>query len=331
MIQITAGDVYSLIIECHGVAPTIVILDSLVDDGVVCDGPIELLRVAVEVMNGKLPVLDKDRVTILGILTAPDCVLLAPFVRKLLLEFLSSGMEEIQHAADAGYSKVFVDEALGEIIVAGKGVISTKAVLDMMIHAHLKNLPLWGLAHEVHLASVFLPDPLTEEDDVDRVVEFLQDSDIMSNDFDLEYGDLVHLLTKTLGIKGCLNRLRLVERSGRGCSSFAELEAGMEGVQLPTKATRQLLAKELEAIHLECPEEELDELLLVGGSVDEVVDHLKTLQALDKLPKSGNQLAEALEGILNSERHKKERNGPQEPYVRGTISRGQTIKIHHSE
>jgi hypothetical protein len=143
----------------------------------------------------------------------------------------------------------------------------------MMIKSHLLDLALWDLAHEVHLASRFLPHPATESADVDRVVQFLQDSPLMDTNFDLAYGELVLLLHKTLGIEGCLNRLRLLERKGMRFHSFSEMNAAVEPLQLPTKATRELLSGHLTAMQLECPEMELDELLLTGGSVDEVLNH----------------------------------------------------------
>jgi hypothetical protein len=198
-----------------------------------------------------------------------------------------------------------IKDVLKEIIVAGKGVGSTRRVLEMMIMSHLKELPLWELAHEVYLASRFLPNPATEGADTERMVEFLQDSNVMADDFDLEYGHLIELLHKTLGIEGCLSRLRLLEIREAQCHSFDELEALVEVVQLPTKVTRQLLSAQLKLMELNCPEEELDELLIVAGSVSEVVVHLEELMALNKVPKSGDLLSEALEKLFNSQRNKR--------------------------
>jgi hypothetical protein len=314
---------------CHGVDAALDLLRRLEQGNNEFESWADLVAMAKAVQGGahSVKVTEACRETICEYLTQPDCDLLANLQKKRLERFVRK-----EPALPGDLRDAEVTEALEEIIVAGKGVDSTKDVLDMMVHSLLKNLPLWDLSHEVHLAAAFLPHPATEEDDVIRVVEFLQDSYIMAEGFELEYGDLVHLLLKTLGIKGCLNRLRLFERSGLKCTSFEELEAGMEPVRLPTKATRDKLAGHLKDMHLECPEDELDELLLVGGSITEIVEHLKTLQALNKVPERGNQLAEALDAMLNSERHKKESVEPEEAdanntYVKSRIKKGQTFKL----
>jgi hypothetical protein len=222
---------------------------------------------AQEVLHGghHVKVTAEDRVVICDFLIRPECDLIAD-LDKTRLEHYVKGLP----ASVGALTEEEVEEALNELLQAGMGVENTKKVLAMMIKSHLLDLQLWDLAHEVYLASRFLPHPATESADVDRVVEFLQDSPLMSADFEIEYSDLVLLLHKTLGIEGCLNRLRLLERSGTQFHNFTEMEAGVEPLQLPTKATRELLSRHLKEMQLECPEMELDELLLVGGSVDEV-------------------------------------------------------------
>jgi hypothetical protein len=265
--EIRGADLSAFLVMCKGERAALDILQRLEHGSNVFDSWPALVDRAQEVMNGghHVKVTAEDRVEICNFLTRPEIDLITELEEARLEDYVKGLPASAGALADEE-----VTEALNEILQAGMGVESTKKVLSMMIKSHLVNLPLWDLAHEVHLASRFLPHPATEAADVDRVVEFLQDSPLLTADFELEYGDLVHLLHKTLGIEGCLNRLRLLERSGTQFHNFTEFEAGVEPLQLPTKATRELLSEHLKEMQLVCPEMELDELLLVGGSVDEV-------------------------------------------------------------
>jgi hypothetical protein len=297
--EITGADLSTFVVMCKGEHAALDVLQRLDHGGNVFDTWEDLVNRAQEVLDGghQVKVTAEDRVDICNFLTRAEIDLITELEEARLDDYVT-GLP----ASAGALTDEEVTEALNEILQAGAGVVSTKRVLAMMINSGLINLPLWDLVHEVHLASRFLPHPATEAADVDRVVEFLQDSPLMSADFELEYGDLVLLLHKTLGIEGCLNRLHLLERKGKQFYSYAEMEAGVEPLQLPTKSTRERLSKHLEAMQLKRPEMELDELLLVGGSVDEVVVHLKEMADRDQLPKSGYLLGVALGELLNAER-----------------------------
>jgi hypothetical protein len=292
-LDVTGGYLSAFIVMCGG--KQLEILERLDHGGNVFDSWADMVVMAKDVLDGgqDFKVTMEGRIAICEFLMRSECGLIAS-PDKSRLEHFAKGLP----ASVGEMTDQEVMEALNGIIEAGTGVDCTEKVLTMMLNSDLLDLSLRELANDVRLASRFLLNPDTESLDVERLVEFLQASSILAANFELEYGDLTHLIEKTLSVEGCMMRLRLLERKGAKFGSYAELEAGVVPVHLPTKATRQLLSERLMTLHLECADEKLDELLLLGGSFSEVAIFL------DQLPASGTLRAKAIEDLLNAAPHK---------------------------
>jgi hypothetical protein len=205
---------------------------------------------------------------------------------------------------------------LGAIVVSGQGGAKALKMLNMLAQSGIKNRLLWTLVDDVRMAARFLVHPADEEADVQCVVDFLEDHQILADGFErerwhvdgevmevevghLEYGDLVHLLHKSLGVRGCLRRLRSLARANMSFSTWVELEAAVTPVPLPTLAMRQHLAARLGELHLVCSVMELDALLLMGG-VDDIIGHIDVLAAEGGLDKALAPHANALSPIADA-------------------------------
>jgi hypothetical protein len=186
----------------------------------------------------------------------------------------------------------------------------------MLAQSGTKNRLLWSLVDDVRVAARFLVHPADEEADVQCVVDFLEDHEILADGFvreqldedgavmeveagHMEYGDIIHLLHKSLGVRGCLRRLRSLARANLSFSTWVELEAAVKPVPLPTLAMRQHLATRLVELRLVCSDMELDALLLMGG-VDDIIGHIDVLAAQGGLDKALAPHANALMPIADA-------------------------------
>jgi hypothetical protein len=103
--QIKAGDIYRLILDCHGPMPARLVIDKLILVGYVCEDMAALRVAAAAVLRGEPPTRSADRLRILEALCEADCLLLTPPVKRRLTAALEvwqmesvTGLEESAQA-----------------------------------------------------------------------------------------------------------------------------------------------------------------------------------------------------------------------------------------
>jgi hypothetical protein len=209
-------------------------------------------------------------------LTDRDCVLVNPAAKKRL-----KNEEE------------GTDEALEEIIIAGCGVATTLELLVLMQDS-IQNLTLSGLAAELLHAARFLR-PGLHDKDVDTVAAYLPTAGLplRPGAFEVSGDDIYELLKKTLGLRGCLFRLRgfntsVSQSAPQIFENWAAFSEEVQSVQLPTSGTRSALKETLGA--LELSDDVLDELVVVSGSLDEAIEGLAHLRVAGALVEGADVL-----------------------------------------